>query len=148
MRYGKVKVADAQPFCWPSAVVSPPKFEDVLQQDQVVGIGRTEGTFVQVLLPLGPVGYVSKRFAKVEDDGTVRTDGTKVAFRYRTVTTEAPVAYLENGSELFVVGDQDEWWRARLPSVEAWLPQDQVAIGAPGDAELAAAWAKSKVATS
>lgn len=145
-RYGRVAVDETRPYCWPSAVVAPPRFEDTLEKDQVVRVGRTEGTFVQVALPLGPVGYVSKRFAVADEDGVVRTKGSKVAFRYRTVTTEAPVTQLPDGTELFVVGEQDDWWRVRLPSVEAWLPRTEVTIGDPDDAALASAYAESKAA--
>jgi hypothetical protein len=140
IRYGRVAVDQAPLYCWPSEVASPPHYEDTLAKGDAVQLGRSESTFVQVVLPLGPVGYVSKRFAAAGEDGKVRTKGTKVSFRFRMVTTEAPVLQLDDGVELCVVGEQGEWWRVRLPAAEAWLPAAQVTTGAAGDAALAAEW--------
>jgi len=144
LQYGRVVVDEAQLYCWPSVVASPPRFEDALDKGQIVRIGRTEGDFVHVQLPLGPIGYVSKRYAVADRDGGVRTQGSKVAFRYRTRTTEAPVTQLADGTELFVIGEQGDWWRVRLPSVEAWLPRSEVQLADQSDAELAAGYAASK----
>ena len=77
--YGRV-VADSAPLrCWSSAVAAPPVFEDVLVKGEVVQLGRVENGFRAVLLPLGPLGYVTKRFTSVAEDGTVTTSEAKVA---------------------------------------------------------------------
>lgn len=144
LRFARITAETTQPYCWPSAVAAPPRFADVLEKDQVVQVGRTEGTFVRVQLPLGPTGYVSKRYATTGDDGVVRSKGSKVSFRYRMVTTEAPVQQLEDGTVLFVIGEEGDWWQVRIPAVETWLPQTEVAIGDPADATLAADFAASK----
>lgn len=144
LRYARIAVDKTQPFCWPSAVAAPPRFEDVLDKGDVVQVGRSEGAFVMVQLPLGPLGYVSKRFATADDDGKVKTKGSKVAFRYRAKSSEAPVAQLDDGTELFVVAEQDDWWIVRLPSIEAWLPATEVQVADQSDPTLATAFAAAK----
>ena len=62
--YGKVLVDGAKLRCWPSQVASPPVYEDVVAKDQVIGLGRVEGGFRQVVLPFGPLGYVNKKGAE------------------------------------------------------------------------------------
>jgi hypothetical protein len=143
-RFGRIVVDETQLYCWPSAVVMPPKYEDTLTKDQVVKLGRTEDTFIRIEMPLGPMGYVSKRYSTTDEAGNVRSKGTKVAFRYRTRTTEAPVLQLADGTELFVIGEAGDWWRVRLPAAEAWLPLIEVQIGDAGDTALAADYATSK----
>jgi hypothetical protein len=107
----------------------------------VVPLGRSENGFRAVLLPLGPQGYVHKRFAVADDDGHAKAKGTKVAFRYRPKTTEAPVAQLADGTPLAVVGEQDDWWKVRVAGIEAWLPEAQLQVldGADAAAMQAAA---------
>ena len=136
--YGKI-VADAAPLrCWSSVVATPPAFDDVLQKDQVVVLGRSENGYREVVLPLGPMGYVSKRFTEKADDGAVSTKGTKVSFRYRPRTSEAPVAQMPNGTEMFVVGLEDGWYKARIQGVEAWVAESQIQV-VPSDPEVIAA---------
>ncbi|MCA8976505.1 MAG: hypothetical protein KDC98_17425, partial [Planctomycetes bacterium] len=53
LRYARVVVDQARLYCWPSAVANPPHYEDALEKGQVVQVGRTEGSFVQVVLPHG-----------------------------------------------------------------------------------------------
>jgi hypothetical protein len=135
-KLARVVADQAKLRCWPSEVASPPVFEDALAKDQVVAVGRAEGGFRAVLLPLGPVGYVSKKFADEPKDGKVRCKGRNVSFRYRPKTGEAPVAQLPDGSELWVLGEQDDWWRVRGEMVEAWLPEGEIQLGDPADAAL------------
>ncbi len=104
-----------------------PSFEDTLPKGAVVGAGRTEGAFRQVILPLGPVGYVSKKFTTAPQDGVVKAQG-RVSFRYRPKTNEAPTANLADGAELQVIGEHEDWWRVRSASVEAWLPQAELQV--------------------
>ncbi|MCA8973666.1 MAG: hypothetical protein KDC98_03045, partial [Planctomycetes bacterium] len=79
---------------------------------------------------------VSKRFSSADEDGKVTTKGSRVSFSFRMVTTEAPVLQLDDATELHVIGEQDDWWRVRLPMAEAWLPQAEVQIGDQTDAQL------------
>ncbi|MBM4060022.1 MAG: hypothetical protein FJ265_02850 [Planctomycetes bacterium] len=140
--YGKVLVDGAKLRCWPSAVAAPPVFEDTLAKDQVVVVGRSESGFRAVVLPLGPVGYVNKKFAVADDAGHVVTKGTKVAFRYRPKSTEAPVALLADGTALAVAGEVEDWWRARVAAVEAWLPEAELQVLESPDAAAVAAAAE------
>lgn len=138
-KFVKVIVDGAKLQCWPSQVAEPPVYEDVLAKDQVVAVGAQEGGFRAVELPLGPVGYVNKRFTAVGEDGVVKTKGNKVAFRYRPKATEAPVAQLADGVQLAVVGESEEWWRVRLQGQPAWLPESALAPCGLDDAAAAAA---------
>ncbi|MBL8725922.1 MAG: hypothetical protein JNK49_17895 [Planctomycetes bacterium] len=143
-KFLKVVVDGAKLQCWPSPVAEPPCFEDVLAKDQVLAVGALEGGFRAVELPLGPLGYVNKRFTVATDDGVVKTKGNKVAFRYRAKATEAPVAQLADGTALVVVGESDEWWRVRVPGQAAWLPV--AALGPAGLDDTAAAAAVATLA--
>ncbi len=124
--YGKVRADEARLRCWPSDVATPPVFEDVLAKDQVVRLGERDNGFRAVILPLGPLGYVSKRFTVMAEDGTVTTKGSKVAFRYRPRTSEAPVAQLAESTALHVIDEQGDWFRARAVGVPAWLASADV----------------------
>jgi SH3-like domain-containing protein len=143
-KYARILADGAQLRCWPSAVVAPPVFEDVLTKDQVVTVGRSESGFRAVSLPLGPTGYVNKKFAVTDEAGRVRSKGAKVAFRYRPKTTEAPVAQLADSTELFVIGEQDDWWRVRVEAIEAWLPEAEVQVVDQPDAAMKAAFGEMK----
>ena len=124
--YGKVLGERVQLRCWPAEVASPPMFEDVLLKDQIVRLGAAEEGFRSVVLPLGPIGYVSKRFTEQADDGTVTTTGSRVAFRYRPRTSEAPVAQLAESTALHVIDEQGDWFRARAVGVPAWIASADV----------------------
>ena len=126
--YGRVVVDELKLRCWSGAVATPPLFEDVLVKDQVVQLGRTENGFRLVVLPMGPLGYVSKQFTTTAQDGAVTTKVSKVAFRYRPRTTEAPVQQLAEGTVLHVVGEQDDWYRVRVPGIEAWAASAEVQV--------------------
>lgn len=132
--YGKVTAPTVRLQCWPAQVAEPPVFEETLEAGQIVPLGRSENGFRAVLLPLGPQGYVHKRFAATDDDGNAKAKGTKVAFRYRPKTTEAPVAQLNDGAALLVVGEQDDWWKVRVAGIEAWLPEAQLQVLDAADA--------------
>ncbi len=127
--------------CWPSTAAVPPVFEDVLVKDQVVALGRSENGFRQVVPPLGPIGYVSRKFAEADADGKVKTKGTKVAFRYRPRSSEAPVTLLEDATELHVIEEQADWYRCRVPAIEAWVAENEVQAGDAADAALLAGYA-------
>lgn len=136
--YGRIVAESAPLRCWASAVATPPAYEDVLKKGQVVRLGRSQNGFREVMLPLGPIGYVSKRFTKAGDDGVVVTKGTKVAFRYRPRTSEAPVAQMPDATQLHVVALEDGWYRARIQGVEAWVAESEVQV-VPSDPDVVAA---------
>lgn len=143
-KLGRVVADSVALRCWPGSVAAPPVFEDVLQKDQAIALGRSENGFRAVVVPLGPLGYVSRKYAVAAAEGKVTTKGAKVAFRYRPRTTEAPVTQLADGTELFVVGEQEDWYKVRVPGVEAWVAEAEVQVGTEGDAELAAGYAAWK----
>jgi len=144
--YGKIVAEEARLRCWPSEVATPPVFDDVLKKDQIVRLGEQDNGFRAVILPLGPIGYVSKRFTTQNDDGTVTTSGSKVAFRYRPRTSEAPVAQLPKGTQIHVVGEQDGWFQARAVGVQAWIPNADVQV-ASNDPENVKAYEAFAAAT-
>jgi hypothetical protein len=112
--------------CWPTA--NSPTYEDTLAKDTVVRVGRAEGGFREVLLPIGPLGYVHRNFTGEMQDGQLPTKGKGVAFRYRPRSGEAPVTSMAEGTKLFVVGQKDDWWTVRLPGVSAWVPEADVQV--------------------
>ncbi|MGB3966529.1 MAG: SH3 domain-containing protein [Planctomycetota bacterium] len=128
--------------CWSSTVASPPVFEETLAKDQVIAVGKSENGFRAVILPLGPLGFVSKKLTESTPDGVVKTKGTKVSFRYRPRSSEAPVQQLEDGTALHVIGEQDDWYRVRVPGVDAWVAEAEVAVPDQNDAALAKAYAE------
>ncbi|MFM1872906.1 MAG: hypothetical protein RL398_2328 [Planctomycetota bacterium] len=133
-QFGRVLTDSVALRCWPSQVASPPVFEDSLTKDEVVQLGETQAGFRSVVLPLGPVGYVSKKFTKTDEQGNVVTVGNDVSFRFRPRTTEAPVDYLADATPLAVVGEEGDWWRARAASVKAWVPEAEVQVVAVDEA--------------
>ena len=138
VNYARVVADKIQLRCWPGAVAMPPVFEDVLVKDQVVAVGRSENGFRAVVVPLGPIGYVSSKFTVTKDDGRVFTKGAKVSFRYRPRSAgEPPVTQLADGTELFVIGEQDEWFKVRAAGVEAWVAEAEVQLADPADPALA-----------
>lgn len=143
-KFGRIVVEKAPLRCWPGTAAQPPVFDDVLAKDQVVGVGRSENGFRAIVLPLGPLGYVSRKFVEVSPEGVVKTKGTKVAFRYRARSSEAPVTTLPDGTILHVVAEQAEWFQVRVPSVEAWVAEAEVQVGDQADAALAAGYAALK----
>lgn len=119
-------LVDGKVRCWPTG--HSPTYDDTFVKGATVGIGRSEGGFRQVLLPLGPAGYVHKKFTGEMKDGKVATKGKAVAFRYRPKSGEPPVTSLSEGAELWVLGEQDEWWRVRNVAAECWLPEADVQV--------------------
>lgn len=144
--YGKIRAEEVRLRCWPSDVEAPPVFEDVLTNGQIVRLGERRDGFRSVVLPLGPTGYVSKRFSSEAEDGTVTTTGTKVAFRFRPRTSEAPVAQLPKGTQLHVIGEQEEWFKARVVGVPAWVSNADVEVVAT-DADTVTAYEALAAAT-
>lgn len=144
--YGKIRADEVRLRCWPSEVAAPPVFEDVLTHGQVVQLGERKDGFRSVILPLGPTGFVSKRFSAEAEDGTVTTSGAKVAFRYRPRTSEAPVAQLPRGTKVHVIGDQEDWFKVRVVGVPAWVSIADVEV-VPSDPDNVAAYEALAAAT-
>jgi hypothetical protein len=140
--FGKIVVDSTSLRCWPGAVATPPVFEDTVTKDQIVAVGRSENGFRAIVVPLGPIGYVSRKFTTTAADGRVTTKGSKVSFRYRPRSAgEPPVTQLAENTELFVLGEQDEWFRVRAAGVDAWLPEAEVQLLDAADPTAAAAYA-------
>lgn len=142
LTYGRI-VIDVVPLrCWSGAVAQPPVFDETLAKDQIVALGRSENGFRAVVLPLGPVGFVSKKLTEATPDGRVKTKGTKVSFRYRPRSSEAPVAQLDNGTDLHVLAEQDDWYRVRVPGLDAWVAEAEVQATDAADPAPAKAYAE------
>lgn len=121
-----VLVDGAKLRCWPTA--NSPVYEDPIHKDAVLRVGRSEAGFREVLLPIGPQGYVHKNFTGDMQEGVVATKGKGVAFRYRPRSGEAPVTSLPEGSKLSVIGVKDDWWCVRHAGVVGWLPEAEVQV--------------------
>lgn len=117
------------------------QFDDTLAKGTVVAVGRSDNGYRQVLLPLGPAGYVHKDFATAPEQGKVKSKGTLVSFRYRPKAGEPPTAQLDDGTELVVVGELPEWWRVRCKTIDCWLPDAELEVAATATPELQAAHA-------
>ncbi|MGE3171938.1 MAG: hypothetical protein AB7O97_04880 [Planctomycetota bacterium] len=135
-----VLVDGAELRCWPTA--NSPHYEDALAKDAALRTGRLEQGFREVLLPIGPVGYVHKKFASEPKDGAIHTNAKGVAFRYRPQSGEAPVTSLAEGTELFVIGEDGEWWRVRHPGVVGWLPDAELQLFPTPPETVAKAWSE------
>lgn len=105
-----------------------PAYEDVLREGDVVMVGDESGEFVQVILPLGVVGYVHKDFTTAPVNGVISTTRPRVSFRYRPQTGEAPTQLLEEGTPLRYVAGEDSWWKVRMVPQAAWLPIKEVQV--------------------
>jgi SH3-like domain-containing protein len=102
-----------------------PVYGEVLERGTVVEPVEELGEFTRIRLPEGPIGFVHSDFATEPDlDGMVRSKGSKVSFRYRPRSDEAPVLRLEQDTRLAIVGraeDRDEWWRVRCVDAPIWV---------------------------
>lgn len=131
---GTIVPASIKLKCFASPLAA--EFDDTLAQGTVVALGRSERGYRQILMPLGPTGYVHKDFTTAPADGKVKSKGTLVSFRYRPKSGEAPTARLEENTELIVVGELPEWWRVHTTAVEAWLPDASVQVAPAVTPEL------------
>ena len=118
--YAQVADASVELRCFPTE--NSPTFGDTMVDGAVVIVGESYGDFRQVVLPLGPVGYVHKKFATEPAGGMLMTAGNNVAFRYRPRSGEAPVELLPDQTELLVVGEDGDWWQVRFRAGQAWMP--------------------------
>lgn len=112
---------------WPTQ--NSPAYEGAFAKGQTLKVGRAEAGFREVLLPLGPTGFVHKSFThEPTAEGKVAVKSKSVAFRYRPKSGEAPITTLPEGAELWVVGEQDDWWKVRNPAQTAWVPETEVQV--------------------
>ncbi len=122
---GSITADAAEMRCWPTA--NSPAYEGALPKDAVVALGRTEAGYREVTLPLGPIGYVHKSFCgDATPEGKVAIKSKSVAFRYRPKSGEAPVTTLAAGHELWLIGDQEDWWKVRNPQITCWVHETEV----------------------
>ena len=112
---------------WPTS--NSPAYEGAISKDGVIKVGRSDSGFREVHLPLGPIGYVHKGFANEPTaEGKVSIKNKSVAFRYRPKSGEAPVSTLVEGAELWVVGEQDDWWKVRNVSASCWVLETEIQV--------------------
>src|SRR5260221_7373441 len=138
---GQIQTAEARVLCWPSA--NSPAFADKLKQGLVVALLPADAGFRRVLLPLGPVGFVHKKYVGEPQDGRVKTKGKGVSLRYRPRTGEAPVDTLKEGTELPIVAEKDgEWWQVRCAEIAAFVAEADVQVLAAPTPEQQAAVAE------
>jgi len=121
-----VLVEDQPLSCWPTR--NSPHYRQSLTVDSVVRVGDRRDGFRQVLLPLGPLGFVHKKFASEPDDGKVVSKGKAVSFRRRPQSGEAPVTSLAEGTELWLVGEEGDWWCVRFPARDCWVTESALQI--------------------
>lgn len=135
-RVGQIQ-ADTPARCWPTE--HSPVYTDAFKVGDVVKILAEADGFFTIALAQGATGYVHKKFATGPDaDGMVKATGTRVSFRYRPRSTEAPVSMLEANVALPCMGMDDEWFVVRNPSAVVYVPvaavtvpEDQAALAAP-----------------
>lgn len=119
---------------------SPNYVDELVEGDVVVVVGPATGEYRQVVLPLGPTGYVSKKYCTEPSQGLVKTIGTNVSYRYRVPkAVEVPVDRLPKDADLHVLGEDGEWWIVRSPSTPAYVASKDLTIlpGEPAAAEAA-----------
>ena len=122
-----------------------PVYETTLTPGTVVQVGEAVGEFRRVVLPLGVVGYVSKRFTAEPAEGLIKTLRKRVSFRYRPIPknrAEAPVQMLGEGTELHYVGAVGEWWKVRFASEFAYLPINAITIATESTEEMRKSYAE------
>jgi hypothetical protein len=139
--YGRVERADTELRCFPTSY-SPIYEEKLGEGDVVVPTGEERNGYRAVRLPTGVRGFVHGRFAKLGDDGMVRTEGARVAFRYRPTSAEAPVRLVEEGTAFVLVGIEGDWFEVRFPEQHAWVPADALVVFPAAEAvpTIVAAW--------
>jgi hypothetical protein len=122
------------------ATARSPLFLDTLEEGDVVQVGPAAGGFRPVILPLGPTGFVSKRYSTEPAEGLVKSKGKEVSFRYRVPkSAEVPVDRLADGVALHVLGEEADWWKVRSPATVAYVDEKDVAVLAGGDIAAAEA---------
>ncbi|MBI5852127.1 MAG: hypothetical protein HZB39_14025 [Planctomycetes bacterium] len=135
---GRVERAGTTLRCFPTA--HSPAYDETLGEGDVVELtGEEQSGFRAVRLPLGVAGFVHKDFATIADDGMVRSKGARVAFRYRATSKEAPVRFVDEGTEFRLLAEDGDWLRVRASQQVAWVPGDAV-LAFSGNETVEAAW--------
>ncbi|MHC5066639.1 MAG: SH3 domain-containing protein [Planctomycetota bacterium] len=124
--YAQATEDDLELLCFPTEL--SPAFDDKLSRGEVVKVGEIDGDYRQVILPLGVVGYVHRKFVSQLDGGKLISTANKLAFRRRAVSGEAPVEFVAKGTEFLPLSEEGEWWRVRYPEGTAWLPKDKLQV--------------------
>jgi hypothetical protein len=140
--FARVRDASVELRCFPTDI--SPRYEEKLTEGSVVRTGMERDGFREVVLPLGVAGYVHKTYTSPMTDGLVSSTASKLAFRYRPQSQEAPVRFVDKDVSFLVVGEAGEWWRVRLADATAWVPSTSVDVFA-ADADvptLEAAWSE------
>ena len=138
--YARVSAPLVELRCFPTD--SSPVFGDVMTEGAAVVVGESYGDYRQAVLPLGPVGFVHKKFSSEPENGQVTTVGESVSFRYRPRSGEAPVELLPAQTALHVVGEEGDWWRVRFPRGQAWLALEDLQIFEQPNETLIASYAE------
>jgi len=126
---------------WPTQ--NSPAYDGTFAKGQTLKVGRAEAGFREVLLPIGPVGFVHKSFTNAPTpEGKVAVKSKSVAFRYRPKSGEAPVTTLTEGTELWVVGEQEDWWKVRNPGLTCWVPDAEIQVFDTPPETMTLAWAE------
>ena len=121
------------------ASIHSPVYEGSLSKGTVVVVGDATGEFRRVQLPIGVVGFVSKKFTTQPKQGLVTTTGAGVSFRYRPTPlrrAEQPVSRLKKGTSVKYLGEQGDWWKVRLVTDSAYLPIKEIAVFETANATL------------
>ncbi len=150
VRFGQL-IADTPARCWPTD--HSPVYTDSFKTGDAVRITGEADGFYTITLAQGATGYVHKKFATGPDEqGMVKATGTRVSFRYRPRSTEAPVAALEANATLPCMGEDDDWFVVRNAAAPVYVPmaaiavvEDQTtlaALVATADAARTAEWTK------
>jgi hypothetical protein len=120
--FARVEAESVKVRCFAS--INSPMYEEAFPKGTVLSVGEAVGEFRRVQIPMGVVGYVSKKFATAPAKGMVHTTGNKVSFRYRPTPSrraEQPVTRLKDGTELMYLGEQGDWWKVRMNTEAAYL---------------------------
>ena len=136
--FARVQVAETKVRCF--AGDRSPCFDERLVEGQFVQVGDVAHGHREVRLPQGMTGWVHKKFVTNPEQGMVTTNGTKVAFRYRPQSGEAPVLLLKKDALLFCLGEQGEWWRVRGPDVSGYLPEAELQVFQSANPTIEAGW--------
>jgi SH3-like domain-containing protein len=139
--YARVERAGTELRCFPTSY-SPVYPEQLAEGAVLVPTGEVRNGFRAVRLPLGVPGYVHGSFAEVGADGTVRSKGARVAFRYRPSSEEAPIALVEEGTEFRLLAVEGAWLRVRYPQQVGWVASDALVVFPAAEAveTVVAAW--------
>jgi len=105
-----------------------PAYGEKLTRGEVIKVGEADGAYRRVILPLGVLGYVHHKFLSQLDGGKLVSTAAKLAFRRRPFSHEAPVRFVDRGTEFLPLGEEGEWWKVRFPGGSAWVPETDLIL--------------------